>query len=1529
MAMSGALPCLKLDGLVSSDVERQTLQQAFLQGLRTAATEEVNTEESSSASQVHNLAAAAAASPTHGIEEAFLQELRDNGIPEASRHWWQALEVLEATSVDFLPRSHAAVGEATGPTEAEGTCCRSVHIGHGAAASVYAVNQFLASGDARLQAMRRRWTWRASASNPHYEGLLDPLRGKSKQADAGKEVAWSQAADWSDLEKFLYCHTEEKWFHTQDDSGALASHNVWNVGHFWKWLTSGGSGSSVSAPTQPDPQELARRLPHAAFIWPMRNYHLQQQKSVAEHVISVIVGSVTALGILRVRGAMMLELGRLCDLEAMLPLVLCMTLLFEDVQLQVPSLGDATSCCVFLVATRFRGAPPQLLQALVVCCRKLVNGKRSSILPRSWTGLTEPIAGLRNRLDAWCSLVQCQKLELASAAWLQNARRRCWTQPLPVSLQVVPLPPEWCRSDPEVPPAKRLRRADAQSSRRWFAWDTKCPSHRQLLRLFGGQAADAAVKELLRAWRTAQAIPPDRFGHSSFTRSGLLQGPDDSQGGAASEGVHVPRTGTGEPPWLLVGLTRAIQLALPDRLEAFGAPSLKYKRFLLALPETLAEDSGAAATWLTEAMGLQGSTSLIGGSCSSSAAAKEEVRKETGTASGQGHDMVILGSFPASGSCGGGPRGAGRAALELDYKWREDLVQLVLAGLQRAVIGADFYLQLPSVYTRFVAGVVVLLAVVFERFSIVTSEDILGAFGQSRWIVFNGFSRRHHVTEVFQALLDRLRSAGSSQAVPQVLPARHLCLPGSELLDFLQAASSEVARCPSSAGGQPPSGTPKGKDASVLAALAKVGLKPFLFPRQEHRSRIGLYFGTFDPIHENHIRVAMCGLRSHKLRKVMFCPNQESNPYKPLSSSLQHRLDCLRLRIEKAEESEEVTAGQFGVRVSQGLNNWPQREQLAQTVEAEEFADEPGCVEAVILLGEDSLLKSLASAAKHKQNGIFQLVRHGSRARHLIVFPRAGKASDIESQIPDRLRHCITIADYADDVVGLSSSTLRDLRKKPGCAPPPPEAIHPALWSRLTTAGCAEPASGDAAMTSPSQVEHPAAESDCEAEEAADTMRSNNRSTSIPLDARSHWQQKQQQSLEERGSSPTVHLRNFNSFAKAVLLEQVLSDLRAELLRDDPNSGMAPLSVLDLGCGKGGDLKKFANCGVTEYCGVDVSKPSLESCVERVRLIAEDVRKAKHGSLARGLSFRHVSLICADSWREHLGPLLDLVARHGTARAPGIERTWFHVVSSQMACHLAFESRSSLEQLLANVSERLCSGGKFVATVPDSRRIVDSVRRNKERCQNLRIGNDVYEIEFSEDSWQRVAANVDTWVKLSEDQLPHQVENEEKSVFGIHYRFNLVDAVVHCSEPLVHFDTLVRMAARYGLTLHMRPTPLTDLVSQAKGDRSGARAASGRLRRIYFYKGGMDVAEEAASRELEALGFFCAIVFRKEGRGGSVALTSSASGFEAGDASDRSCAWLAEQLRALYPNEPDAQGTTESRRLPLKSTDIICTPRFS
>jgi len=221
-----------------------------------------------------------------------------------------------------------------------------------------------------------------------------------------------------------------------------------------------------------------------------------------------------------------------------------------------------------------------------------------------------------------------------------------------------------------------------------------------------------------------------------------------------------------------------------------------------------------------------------------------------------------------------------------------------------------------------------------------------------------------------------------------------------------------------------------------------------------------------------------------------------------------------------------------------------------------------------------------------------------------------------------------------------------------------------------------------------------------------------------------------------RKSSKTLSLRNLNNWVKSVLIA----------LHTRPG-----YSVLDLACGKGGDLHKWQKQQITRYVGCDISKESLKTAFQRYKQLKKRTFTAQ--------------FLCGDGFGCQLDRYLE----------PDIH---FHVVSCQFSMHYAFSSEEKVRRMLENVTQRLVPGGFFIGTIPDSNVLVRKLRA----CPGLEFGNEFYRVVF-DDAWSS--------------------KRFVKNPFGIRYHFYLESAVLDVPEYLVVFPVLEQMAQEYGLELQL------------------------------------------------------------------------------------------------------------------------------
>ncbi|KAM8715577.1 hypothetical protein ACLKA7_002601 [Drosophila subpalustris] len=185
-----------------------------------------------------------------------------------------------------------------------------------------------------------------------------------------------------------------------------------------------------------------------------------------------------------------------------------------------------------------------------------------------------------------------------------------------------------------------------------------------------------------------------------------------------------------------------------------------------------------------------------------------------------------------------------------------------------------------------------------------------------------------------------------------------------------------------------------------------------------------------------------------------------------------------------------------------------------------------------------------------------------------------------------------------------------------------------------------------------------------------------------------HYNELKEAGRKERHKSKIYFMRNFNNWIKSQLINEYMA-----LIKQQKRIGEA-LRVLDMCCGKGGDLLKWDKAAISHLICTDIAEVSVEQCQRRYQDIIQRADKSKFG-------------------------------HKFTAE-------FFACDSTMFAFHYCFETLAQADCMMRNAAECLQPGGYFIATMPDAYEII---RRLKEAGPNARsFGNDVYSIEFECDT---------------------------------------------------------------------------------------------------------------------------------------------------------------------------------------------------
>jgi len=360
-------------------------------------------------------------------------------------------------------------------------------------------------------------------------------------------------------------------------------------------------------------------------------------------------------------------------------------------------------------------------------------------------------------------------------------------------------------------------------------------------------------------------------------------------------------------------------------------------------------------------------------------------------------------------------------------------------------------------------------------------------------------------------------------------------------------------------------------------------------------------------------------------------------------------------------------------------------------------------------------------------------------------------------------------------------------------------------------------------------------------------------------------------------------LRSFNNWVKSTIIQKFSpnedytpgAQERGGMVFADGPSDTKGLLVLDIGCGKGGDLGKWQQApqSVDLYVGLDPADISIDQAKERYRQMSSRGPFGRGGRGGRGgynnrsppRLFQGEFYVqdCFGDTIEKIALVRD-VGFDGSGGPSRFGGGGFDVVSMMFCMHYAFESEDKARQMLKNVAGALKKGGRFIGCIPNSDVLSEKVEKFNARmaAEAEKVGKNGTS-ETKKDDGEIEEGEADETAEWGNEvyrvRFPGKTPADGifRPPFGWKYNFFLHEAVEEVPEYVVPWEAFRAIAEDYNLEMQYHKTfdevwktEKDDAVLGPLSERMGVRERGG---------GPLLVSDE----EMEAASFYVAFCFYK------------------------------------------------------------------
>lgn len=211
---------------------------------------------------------------------------------------------------------------------------------------------------------------------------------------------------------------------------------------------------------------------------------------------------------------------------------------------------------------------------------------------------------------------------------------------------------------------------------------------------------------------------------------------------------------------------------------------------------------------------------------------------------------------------------------------------------------------------------------------------------------------------------------------------------------------------------------------------------------------------------------------------------------------------------------------------------------------------------------------------------------------------------------------------------------------------------------------------------------------------------------------------RQQNIYYQKVSNLAKKLREFHNWIKSIIIYTYCSPTKFE-----KNGKIVRQSILDIGCGRGGDILKIYHARVGEYVGFDVDYEGIYSSTDGA-VSRYNLYKKKFPDFGK-VTYLHADGRTKLNTEDQSNSLLNISNDNKNL----IEKTFhkdrkFDIITSQFTIHFLFNNKSSIDNLIFNIKTFLKKDGYILLTLFDIDRVNTLFNDNNDKYTSYYTNED-------------------------------------------------------------------------------------------------------------------------------------------------------------------------------------------------------------